>query len=149
MRKLCYLASLFLLSSLFVCCSNIYVYESEIDVSFSDSIHDSVFQMSQLYEEKYDSFYVLRPYFNGGELFNQLELSDGLKELCVGRLKDSDDVFIILLSKNDTVKVYSVIGRNDVVYFKLPYCKGIYMDAPLSFVSDSIHTVNFVKFMEE
>ena len=146
MKKLVYLSSLFLLSSLFVCCSR-HIEESRIDVSFSDSIHDSVFQMSQLYGEKYDSFYVLRPYFPVDSL-GQLEMSDGLKEFLESRLM-FDDAFIILLSEASTVKAYSEILRNDVVGFKMPYGEGISMDVPLTIASDSIHTGNFVKFMEE
>lgn len=145
MKKLVYLSSLFLLSSLFVSYSR-HIYESKIDVSFSDSIHDSVFQMSQLYEEKYDSFYVLRPYFPVDSL-GQLEMSDGLKEFLESRLM-FDNAFIILLSEASTVKAYSEIFINDVA-FEMPYGKGISMDVPLTIASDSIHTGNFVKFMEE
>lgn len=145
MRKLCYLASILLLSSLFVCCSN--MEEKNVTVSFRESVKDSVFQMSQLYEEKYDSFYVLRPYFPVDSL-GQLEMSDGLKEFLESRLM-FDNAFIILLSEASTVKAYSEILRNDVVGFEMPYGKGISMDVPLTIASDSIHTGNFVKFMEE
>ena len=116
-------------------------------VSFRESVKDSVFQMSQLYEEKYDSFYVLRPYFPVDSL-GQLEMSDGLKEFLESRLM-FDNAFIILLSEASTVKAYSEILRNDVVSFEMPYGKGISMDVPLTIASDSIHTGNFVKFMEE
>ncbi len=144
MRKLCYLASMLLLSSLFVCCSN--MEEKNVTVSFRESVKDSVFQMSQLYEEKYDSFYVLRPYFPVDSL-GQLEMSDGLKEFLESRLM-FDNAFIILLSEASTVKAYSEIFINDVA-FEMPYGKGISMDVPLTIASDSIHTGNFVKFMEE
>lgn len=115
-------------------------------VSFRESVKDSVFQMSQLYEEKYDSFYVLRPYFPVDSL-GQLEMSDGLKEFLESRLM-FDNAFIILLSEASTVKAYSEIFINDVA-FEMPYGKGISMDVPLTIASDSIHTGNFVKFMEE
>lgn len=144
MRKLCYLAFILLLSSLFVCCSN--MEEKNVTVSFRESVKDSVFQMSQLYEEKYDSFYVLRPYFPVDSL-GQLEMSDGLKEFLESRLM-FDNAFIILLSEASTVKAYSEIFINDVA-FEMPYGKGISMDVPLTIASDSIHTGNFVKFMEE
>lgn len=144
MRKLVYLSSLFLLSSLFVSCSR-HIYESKIDVSFSDPIHDSVFQMSQLYEEKYDSFYVLRPYFPVDSL-GQLEMSDGLKEFLESRLM-FDNAFIILLSEASTVKAYSEIGAI-YVSWELPYGKGISMDAPLSAVPDSTHTRFLVELKE-
>ena len=121
--------------------------EKNVTVSFRESVKDSVFQMSQLYEEKYDSFYVLRPYFPVDSL-GQLEMSDGLKEFLESRLM-FDNAFIILLSEASTVKAYSEILRNDVVGFEMPYGKGISMDVPLTIASDSIHTGNFVKFMEE
>ena len=120
--------------------------EKNVMVSFRESVKDSVFQMSQLYEEKYDSFYVLRPYFPVDSL-GQLEMSDGLKEFLESRLM-FDNAFIILLSEASTVKAYSVIFNNDVA-FEMPYGKGISMDVPLTIASDSIHTGNFVKFMEE
>ena len=146
MRKLCYLASILLLSSLFVCCSN--MEEKNVTVSFRESVKDSVFKMSQLFEEKYDSFYILRPYSCMDSL-NHLEMSNKLKKLCVDRLKLSDDVFIILLSENNAIKAYSKICRNDVAYFMLPYYKGISIDAPLSVVPDSTHTHFSVKLKKE
>ena len=144
MRKLCYWASILLLSSLFVCCSN--MEEKNVTVSFRESVKDSVFQMSQLYEEKYDSFYVLRPYFPVDSL-GQLEMSDGLKEFLESRLM-FDNAFIILLSEASTVKAYSEIGTIDV-FWKLPYGKGISMDAPLSVVPNSTHTHFSVKLKKE
>ncbi len=115
-------------------------------VSFRESVKDSVFKMSQLYEEKYDSFYVLRPYFPVDSL-GQLEMSDGLKEFLESRLM-FDNAFIILLSEASTVKAYSEIGTIDV-FWKLPYGKGISMDAPLSVVPNSTHTHFSVKLKKE
>ena len=74
----------------------------ECDGTFRESVKDSVFKMSQLFEEKYDSFYVLRPYFPVDSL-GQLEMSDGLKEFLESRLM-FDNAFIILLSEASTLK---------------------------------------------
>lgn len=100
-------------------------------VSFKDNVISCQFRMSQLYEEKYDSFYIIPPYFYDDSIPNHIIIDDDLKNYCIENLRMNDKNYIILLTTSNHVTSYSVISRNDVWYFNLPHYKGISMEKPL------------------
>lgn len=100
-------------------------------ISFKNNFIGCQFKMSQMYEEKYDSFCVIPPYFNGDSIPNHIIINDKLKKYCGNTLSSRDDAYIIFLIVANHVKSYSVIGRDDVLFFKLPHYKGISMEKEL------------------
>lgn len=100
-------------------------------VSFKDNVISCQFKMSQLYEEKYDSFYIIPPYFYDDSIPNHIVIDDDLKNYCIKKLRMNDKTYIMLLTVSNHVTSYSVINRDDVWYFHLPYYKGISMEKTL------------------
>ena len=62
---------------------------------------------------------------------NHIIINDKLKKYCGNTLSSRDDAYIIFLIVANHVKSYSVIGRDDVLFFKLPHYKGISMEKEL------------------
>lgn len=100
-------------------------------VSFKDNVISRQFKMSQLYEEKYDSFYIIPPYFYDDSIPNHIVIDDDLKNYCIKKLRMNDKTYIMLLTVSNHVTSYSVINRDDVWNFHLPYYKGISMEKTL------------------
>ena len=100
-------------------------------VSFKDTVIGCHFKMSQMYEEKYDSFYIIPPYFNDDSIPKHIIIDDDLKNHCIKNLRMNDKYYIILLTASNHATSYSVISRNDVWYFNLPHYKGISMEKTL------------------
>ena len=115
---------------LFSSCSHSQQAENK-KVSFKDTVIGCHFKMSQMYEEKYDSFYIMPPYFSEDSIPNHIIVNDVFKNYCRKKLRYFDNAYIILLTTANRVKAYSVIMRDDILYFKLPYYKGISMDEEL------------------
>lgn len=120
----------FIFCGLFSSCSHSQQAENK-KVSFKDTVIGCHFKMSQIYEEKHDSFYIMPPYFSGDSIPDHIIINDELKNFCHNKLGYFDNAYIILLTTDNRVKSYSVISRNDVRYFHLPYYKGISMGKTL------------------
>lgn len=120
----------FIFCGLFSSCSHSQQAENK-KVSFKDTVIGCNFKMSQMYEEKYDSFYIMPPYFIEDSIPDHIIINDELKNYCSNELRYFDDAYIILLTTDNRVKSYSYISRGDVLYFHLPYYKGISMEKTL------------------
>ena len=90
--------------------------EAIIDLSLEKLPIEEVFSFSNLCDEKYDSLFLVYPYFNTNtEDFEKLKMSKILRRICDNNT-NFDSFFTLLLLRNGIVEAYSIIERVDAEF---------------------------------
>lgn len=120
-------------------------WEHKLEFQFEKQAFEKPFTFADYCEEKYDSIFLVYPYFNiEKEDFVNLKMSDKLRDVCESNA--CSDSFSTLLFINDgIVKVYSIIATADANFASREVEKHYIFPFDQKFIMDkerNIHVYN-------